>query len=131
MSMSSPIRIAVDAMGGDFAPEEIVKGAISAAAQGGVQILLVGDTEPIQNELARYQAGKLPIVPVPSQGVIEEGESPVQALRQKPQASVVVATGLVKAGKADALVSMGSTGAAMAASAFALGLLDGIERPAL
>ena len=131
MSTSGAVRIAVDAMGGDFAPEETVKGAISAAAQGGVQILLAGDPEAIQTELARNQAGNLPIVPVPSQGVIEEGEPPIQALRQKPRASVVVAAGLVKEGKADALVSMGSTGATMAASAFALGLMDGIERPAL
>lgn len=132
--MSSPAapsaRIALEAMGGDFAPQETVKGAV-AAAQDGVQVLLVGDPEALQGELSRYATERLPIRVIPSEGVIQESESPVQALRQKPKASIVVATGLVKAGQADAVVTMGSTGAAMAASALALGLMEGIERPAL
>jgi glycerol-3-phosphate acyltransferase PlsX len=131
MSSPSPVRIAVDAMGGDFAPAEIVQGAVEAAAQGGVQVLLVGDPEAVERELARHDTAGLPIISVPSEGVVLEGESPVQVLREKSRASIVVATGLVKAGKADALVSMGSTGATMAASAFLLGLMEGIERPAI
>jgi glycerol-3-phosphate acyltransferase PlsX len=118
-------------MGGDLAPREIVLGAVEAARGGEVEVLLVGDPEALQTELARHSVQGLPVRAVPSEGVVVEGESPVQALRQKPRASIIVATGLVKEGKADALVSMGSTGATMAASAYLLGLMEGIERPAL
>ncbi|MBI2165913.1 MAG: phosphate acyltransferase PlsX [Chloroflexi bacterium] len=127
---SRPVRVALDAMGGDHAPEETVKGAVEAAQQG-TPVLLVGDPQALQQQLAMHGAQKLPIQVVPSEGVILEGEHPVQALRQKPRASILVATGLVKAGKADAVVTMGSTGAAMAAGTVLLGLLEGIERPAL
>ena len=104
---------------------------MEAAAQGGAAVLLVGDPEPVQQELARHRIEGLPIAVVPSEGVVREGESPVQVMREKPRASIIVATGLVKGGKADAVVSMGSTGATMAASAFLLGMMEGIERPAL
>jgi glycerol-3-phosphate acyltransferase PlsX len=125
------VRVAVDAMGGDHAPSEVVQGAIEAAREGGVQILLVGDSKLIQAELVAREGTKLPIMPIPSEGVIEEGESPIQGLRQKPLSSIAVTIGAVKKGHADAAVSMGSTGATMAASAFAFGLMDGMERPAL
>ena len=125
------VRMAVDAMGGDFAPAEIVAGAVQAASEGGVQIALVGDPEAVQNELSKYDTSKLPITVVPSEGVIGEGEAPALALRQKPKASIIVATGMVKQGHADACVSMGSTGAAMAAAAVILGVIKGIDRPAL
>lgn len=125
------IRVAVDAMGGDHAPGEVVQGAIEAAREGGVQVLLVGDPKLIKTELLAREGTNLPIMPVPSEGVIEEGESPIQGLRQKPQSSIAVTIGAVKKGHADAAVSMGSTGATMAASAFALGLMDGMERPAV
>jgi len=127
----SLVRIAVDAMGGDHAPAEVVAGAIEAARQGGVQIGLVGDPQVVQAELAKHDVSGLPIMPIPSEGVIEEGQQPALALRQKPKASIVVATGMVKKGMADAAVTMGSTGAAMAASAVILGMMEGIERPAL
>lgn len=130
-SSGGPIRVAVDAMGGDFAPGEVVAGAVLAARTEGVQILLVGDPEQVRAELARHDAARLPIGQVPSEGVIEEGESPAQALRQKPRSSIIVATGAVKQGHADACVTMGSTGAAMAAAAFILGVAEGVERPAL
>ena len=125
------VRIAVDAMGGDNAPGEVVAGAVAAAKEGGVQILLVGDPEQLQAELAKHDAAGLPITPVPSEGVIVEGEAPAMALRQKPRASILVSTGLVKQGKAHASVTMGSTGAAMAAAAVVLGLSEGVDRPAL
>ena len=131
MTTSSLVKVAVDAMGGDLAPGEIVSGAAKAAAQGGLAVLLVGDPEPVQQELARHSIEGLPITVVPSEGVVREGDSPVQVMREKPRASILVATGLVKGGKADAVVSMGSTGATMAASAFLLGMMKGIERPAL
>ena len=124
-------RVAVDAMGGDHAPAEIVAGAVQAASAGGVQVMLVGDPDKVGPELAKYDTSRLPIGAVPSEGVIGEDEAPVQALRQKQRASIVVATGMVKEGHADACVSMGSTGAAMAAAAFLLGIIEGIERPAL
>ena len=126
-----PVRIAVDAMGGDNAPGEVVAGAVAAARQGGVQILLVGDPDQVQAELAKHDTANLPIMPVPSEGVIVEGEAPALALRQKPRASIIVATGLVKQGKAHAAVSMGSTGGTMAAAAVILGLSEGVDRPAL
>ena len=130
-SSGGPFRVAVDAMGGDFAPGETVAGAVQAAKAGGVHVLLVGDPEQVQAELAKHDTGRLPIKPVPSEGVVREGESPAQVLRQKPRSSILVATGAVKQGHADACVSMGSTGAAMAAAAIVLGMAEGVERPAL
>ena len=124
-------RIAVDAMGGDHAPAEIVAGAVRAGRRGGVQIILVGDPDLIESELAGHDIRDLPIGTVPSEGVIGEGEPPAQAMRQKSRASIVVATGLIKEGHADASVTMGSTGAAMAAAVLVLGVIEGIDRPAL
>ena len=126
-----PIRIAMDAMGGDHAPEQIVTGAVDFANTGAGHVMLVGDHDVVQAELAKHGVADLPITIVPSDGVIQEGESPAMALRQKPKASILVATGLVKQGIADACVSMGSTGAAMAAASVVLGLAKGIDRPAL
>ena len=131
MTERGKVRIAVDAMGGDHAPSEIIKGALKAAEQGNVDIFLVGDQDILAQELGTIDLSKLPLQIVPSQGVIEEGEAPNVALRQKPQASVMIASQLVKMGKADAFVSMGSTGAIMACAYFMLGLLEGIERPTL
>ena len=126
-----PVRVAVDAMGGDYAPVEVVAGAVEAARSDGVQIGVVGDPEQVQAELSKHDTAGLPIMVVPSEGVVLEGEAPARALRQKPKASIVVSTGLVKKGLADASVTMGSTGAAMAAAAVVLGVTDGVERPAL
>ena len=131
MTTEKPVRVALDAMGGDHAPAELVAGAVKAASRGDVQVMLVGDPEQVQAELLKHDAKDLPIVGIPSDGVIAEGEPPALALRQKPRASVVVATGLVKEGGADACVSMGPTGATMAAAAVVLGVIEGIDRPAL
>ena len=125
------IRIAVDAMGGDFAPEEVVKGALEAARSGIVEIILVGDQAEVEGELRKYSDDGTPVTVVPSEGKIVEDEHPVQALRHKPRASVAVATQLVKLGDADGLVSMGSTGATMASAALLLGTLEGLERPCI
>ncbi|MDP6102675.1 MAG: phosphate acyltransferase PlsX [Dehalococcoidia bacterium] len=121
--------IAVDAMGGDHAPGEIVRGAVDAAARGDVDVLLVGEPEAIEVSMPSPVPATLQVVP--SQGVITEEEHPLEALRSKPGASMVVAAGLVREGKAHAYVTMGSTGAAMATGVIALGNLEGIERPAL
>ena len=131
MTDEHPTRVAVDAMGGDYAPSEVVAGAVQAARAGAVQIILVGDAETVRSELAKQDTTGLSIATVPSEEVIAEGDSPALALRQKPRASIVVATGMVKRGDADACVTMGSTGAAMAAAAVILGVIEGIDRPAL
>ncbi len=122
-------RVAVDAMGGDFAPTEIVEGALTGARRHNVHVILVGDPDAIRSELNRLGLPPDSVPIVPSKGSITEGEHPVRALRKNPQASVAVATGLVKAGKADAMISLGSTGGAMASAALGLGLLPGVERP--
>jgi len=116
-------------MGGDHAPEEIVRGAVDAAAWGDVEVLLVGEPDAIKDSLPSSVPATLQVVP--SRGVITENEHPLEALRSKPRASIIVAAGLVKEGKAHAYVTMGSTGAAMAAGVVALGNLEGIDRPAL
>ena len=125
------VRVAVDAMGGDNAPGDVVEGAVEAARQGIAHVTLVGDTEKVEPELAKHETSGLPIAAVPSQGTITEGDQPALALRQKPRASILVATGMVKQGHANASVTMGSTGAAMAAAAVVLGVMEGIDRPAL
>ncbi|WP_207708970.1 phosphate acyltransferase PlsX [Heliomicrobium undosum] len=126
------MRIALDAMGGDHAPGEIVKGAIEAAEELDLQILLVGRPDAIEPLLAEASASarsRLDIVAASE--VIAMDESPATALRKKKDASIVVATRLVKEGRAQALVSAGSTGAQMAASLLGLGRISGIDRPAI
>ena len=129
--MSGNQTIALDAMGGDFGPAETVRGAVLAAAKGGVTVLLVGDEQAVRQELDGRDASSLPIQVVPSEGVIVEGEHPARALVSKPKSSIAVCAGLVKDGKADAFISMGSTGASMAASVLGLGLFPGLNRPTL
>jgi len=125
------VRVAVDAMGGDYAPEEIVKGAVLAARETGTPVLLVGQGDKIQAELNRYDTKGLDIEIVQADEIIEMDESPGTALRKKKNASIVVTVQQVAEGKAQALVAAGSTGAAMAASLFGLGRLPNIERPAI
>ncbi len=126
-----PVRVAIDCMGGDYAPEETIKGAIHALRSSDAELLLVGDPTAVEAELAKYDVAGLPIKVVPSEGKIGDDEHPVQAIRQKPRASVVVATHLVKQGQADVMVSIGSTGASMASAVLTLGLMEGLERPCL
>lgn len=124
------MKIAVDAMGGDHAPEEIIKGAIIAAeASPDVQIILVGQKEHMQ----KFLSGSLPknISQYEASEVIAMDEHPANAVRKKKDSSIVVATRLVKQGEADAVVSAGSTGAQMAAALLGLGRIKGIERPAI
>lgn len=124
-------RIAVDAMGGDYAPLEVVKGSIDAAREYGVALLLVGREEDIQAELDKYDTSELDIKIKHASEVIEMGESPGVAIRKKKDSSIVKAVEAVAQGEADALVAAGSTGAAMASSLFGFGRLPGIERPAI
>ncbi len=125
------ITIAVDAMGGDHAPRPEVEGAVLAARELGVRVLLVGQTAAIKHELARYAHRGLPIELVPASEVISMKDSPTQAFRKKKDSSVHVATKLVRSGQADGLVSAGNTGAVMAVARFGLGTLQSVDRPAL
>ncbi len=123
------VRVAIDAMGGDYAPREIVKGAIEAARKDRIDIILVGSKNAIQREMSLYDVSHLSIQVVNASEVIQDGESPVASLHQKPDASIPVAMNLVKDGKADAMVSMGSTGTVMVSALETLGKLPGIKRP--
>ena len=127
------MRIAIDAMGGDNAPFEIVKGAVLAARELDDEIILVGGEPVLRAELARYEADKpLPNISiVHASEVIGGDEHPVQAVRHKKDSSVVVAADLVRDGKADALISAGNTGALMASALFHIGRIEGVERPAI
>ena len=127
--MGESIKIAVDAMGGDFAPGEIVKGSVQAARELGVDIILVGVKADIEAELAKIDTAKLPIRLVEASEIIKDGEEPAFAVIRKPNSSVALATKLVKNGEADAMISAGSTGASMVAALQYLGTLSGIERP--
>lgn len=124
------IRIAVDAMGGDFAPAEIIRGAVIASQELPVGINLVGDETKIKSELSHYPT-KQGITIVHASELITNDESPVQAVKQKKDSSINVAVSLVKNRAADAVVSAGNTGALMAAGLFGLGRVPGVERPAI
>ena len=130
------ITISIDAMGGDNAPNEIVKGAVNSVNKNNdLSILLVGDESQIKNALSMLGPSALEFIEsnritvVPSEGVIKDGEQPVIGLKKKPKSSIAVSSFLVKNKKANGLLSMGSTGATMAASALTLGMMNGIERP--
>ena len=120
-------RIALDVMGTDRGPAEIVAGAIMAAGAGN-ELVLVGDREVIEPELTATGAD-LEVVHAPD--VVGMGEDPAKAVRDKPRSSIMVAARLVASGDADALVSAGSTGAAMTAASIVIGRLEGIQRPAI
>ena len=121
----------MDAMGGDFGPSETAPGAALALESHDIDIVLVGDPERIAPELVRVDGLAERVKVVPSAGVIGDDEHPIEALRRKPGASIVTATKLLKAGQADVLVSMGSTGASMASAVFILGMMEGLERPCI
>ena len=134
--INNNITISIDAMGGDNAPNEIVKGAVNSVNKNNdLSILLVGDESQIKNALSMLGPSALEFIEsnritiVPSEGVIKDGEQPVIGLKKKPKSSIAVSSFLVKNKKANGLLSMGSTGATMAASALTLGMMNGIERP--
>lgn len=124
-------KIAVDAMGGDNAPQEIVAGAIRAAAELDVDILLVGDPDAIQKEIAKHGNTINNIEIIPADGVVSMEEDALVGVRRKPEASINVSMNLVKHKKAEAVVSAGHSGAAMAAALLGLGRIKGIDRPAI
>ncbi|MEH2113362.1 phosphate acyltransferase PlsX [Nostoc sp.] len=127
---STRIRIAIDAMGGDHAPDEIVAGALRAREELGVDILLVGDPQQIEAALpSKTSLGQVEIVT--AEEAIAMDEEPLNAVRRKRKASINVAMDLVKQQKADAVFSAGHSGAAMASALLRLGRLPGIDRPAI
>src|ERR1700727_1536722 len=123
--------IALDAMGGDHAPRVEVEGAILAARELGVRVILVGREAAVREELARLKAGDLPIDVVNATDVITMTDSPSHAFRRKKESSLHVAARLVRDGQAEALVSAGNTGAAMTVARFVIGTLPSVDRPAL
>ena len=127
---STRVRIAIDAMGGDHAPNEIVAGALRAQEELGVEVILVGDPLAVEAALKRHTDAS-PIEIVASEGTIAMEDEPLTALRRQPKASINVAMDLVKQKRADAVVSAGHSGAAMAAALLRLGRLPGIDRPAI
>lgn len=127
------MKIAVDAMGGDFAPQNIVAGAVQALGTAGpiTRLFLVGDKTRIEAELAKHGARDSRIEIVHATEVIEMSDSPVHAVRRKKDSSMTRAIDLVKRGDADAVVSAGNTGALLTAAHLKLRTLEGVDRPGL
>ncbi len=130
--MQNMITVAVDAMGGDNAPGEIIKGAVLAVKdKSDIKVVLTGDQEVIQKELSTYEFDKERIQVVHAPEIITNCEAPVMAIRRKKESSIVVALNMVKNKEADAFVSAGSTGAVLAGGQLIVGRIAGVERPPL
>lgn len=130
--MSETVRVAVDAMGGDNAPGEIVKGAVQAVqAEKDIKVFLVGRQDAVNAELAKYTYDKEKIEVVHAKEVIEMAEPPVNAIRKKKQSSLVIGMNMIKHQEADAIVTAGSTGATLVGGQVLVGRIKGIERPPL
>ena len=130
--MSETVRVAVDAMGGDNAPGEIVKGAVEAVqAEKDIKVFLVGRQDAVNAELAKYTYDKEKIEVVHAEEVIEMAEPPVNAIRKKKQSSLVIGMNMIKHQEADAIVTAGSTGATLVGGQVLVGRIKGIERPPL
>ncbi|RGU94965.1 phosphate acyltransferase PlsX [Clostridium sp. AF15-17LB] len=130
--MTEITRVALDAMGGDNAPGEMVKGAVDAVArEKSIKVYLVGREEAIQKELEGLSYDRSQIEIVNATEVIETAEPPVNAIRRKKDSSIVVGMKMVKAGEADAFVSAGSSGAILVGGQTLVGRIKGVERPPL
>ncbi len=126
------VVIALDAMGGDYAPEQTVKGAVEAVnSSDEIRVILVGKQDMIAKELEKYEYAKENIEVVHASEIIDMGDVPTVAIKDKKDSSLVVAMRLVREGKADALVSAGSTGAVLVGGQLVVGRLKGIKRPPL
>jgi glycerol-3-phosphate acyltransferase PlsX len=125
------LKIALDAMGGDFAPRETVYGAVSACREFNAEVILVGNEAELQEQLKGINTAGLKLDIQHASETIAMDEHPATAVRHKKDSSLVVANRLVKQGVAAAVISAGNTGAAMAASLFGLGRIDGVDRPAI
>lgn len=130
--MSEMIKVAVDAMGGDHAPLEIVKGAVEAVkTREDIKVFLVGQEEAVRKELEQYTYKPDQIEVVHAEEVIETAEPPVNAIRKKKQSSIVLGMNMVKKNEADAFVSAGSSGAILVGGQVLVGRIKGVERPPL
>ena len=125
------MRIIIDAMGGDNAPEALVKGAIQAREEYGIDITLVGDMEKITKVIKDEGNDFKQFEIIHTTEVIDNNESPTMAIRKKKDSSMVVGMKMMKEGKGDAFISAGSTGAILAGGIFIVGRIKGIDRPAL
>ena len=125
------MRILLDAMGGDHAPQVTVEGAVWAAREFGVEVVLVGREEDLRRELAKHETVGLPLTLVHASEVVEMHEHPAMAVRAKRDSSMVVGMKMLKRGEVDAFVSMGNTGGVLAAALLHLGRIPGVMRPAL
>ena len=123
------MKIAIDVMGGDYAPTEMIAAAVEWAQHSEDTLMLVGRDDIIKDELQAYNYPHERIEIIPASQVVEMNESPATAMRKKKDASIFVATRLIKEGQADAVISCGSTGAQLAAAIFILGRLENIDRP--
>ncbi len=130
--MSEITNIALDAMGGDNAPAEMVKGAVDAAGkEPAMKVFLIGREEAVKRELAKYQYNKAQIEVIHASEVIETAEPPVNAIRKKKDSSIVTGMKMVREGRADAFVSAGSSGAILVGGQVLVGRIKGVERPPL
>ncbi|MBS5933010.1 MAG: phosphate acyltransferase PlsX [Clostridiales bacterium] len=130
--MQNIIRVAVDAMGGDNAPGQIVKGAVEAVNErNDIKVILVGREDIVNSELQQYTYNKDQIEVVHASDIITNDEAPVMAIRRKKDSSIVVAMKLVKNGDADAFISAGSTGAILVGGQLIVGRIKGVDRPPL
>lgn len=125
------MKIAVDAMGGDYAPQRVVEGALLAARNFGIGIVLVGDEAKVGEEFNRHDSSGLGITIHHASEVVRMDESPVEALRKKKDSSIRAAVNLLKQGAVDAFLSAGNTGAVIATGQFVLRTLKGVDRPAI
>lgn len=130
--LSKTTRVVLDAMGGDYAPAEPVKGAVDAVnTRSDIHVFLVGQEDVVRAELEKYTYPKEQITVVHASEVIETAEPPVNAIRKKKQSSIVVGMNMVKQKEADAFVSAGSSGAILVGGQVIVGRIKGIERPPL
>lgn len=130
--MSKLVHVAVDAMGGDNAPKEVVKGVVDAVnADKRVKVFLVGEEDAVKAELSQYTYDKERVETVHASQVIDTGEPPVMAIRTKKDSSIVKGLNMVKSGECDAFVSAGSTGAVLVGGQVIVGRIKGVERPPL
>ena len=125
------MKIAVDAMGGDFAPQSVVEGAVGAAKNHGIKVILVGDEDQVSKELSKYPISKLPIYIHHAPHVVAMHDSPSTVIRKMKDTSIKVAIDLAKGGEAEAVVSAGNSGAAMALAMYIFKKIEGVDRPAI
>jgi len=125
------MKIAIDAMGGDFAPQAIVEGAVLASKKYGIKVVLVGDEDQVSKELSKYPTSKLPIYIHHAPHVVAMHDSPSIVLRRMKDTSIKVALDLAKEGQVNGVISAGNSGAAMALAMYIFRKLEGVDRPAI